>query len=167
MNRIFRLVVLALAAVAASCADNQAAKDVQASSSPLGAATLHYGCCDASAGVAVSSNLFLVANDEDNLLRVYRRDQSGPAVQGFATGEFLHVVPKQPECEIEGAARMGDRIYWITSHERNRQGEARARLLAQTVSASKTRPANGSAASGSGWIERKAGAPSQGFASTR
>jgi len=124
MNRIFQTMVLTLAVGAASCAD-QAAKDEKMSSPALGAATLHYGCCDASAGVAVSSNLFLVANDEDNLLRVYRRDQSGPAVQGFATGEFLHVDPKQPESDIEGAARVGERIYWITSHGRNRQGEAR------------------------------------------
>lgn len=124
MNRISQMMVLMLAVGTSSCAD-QAAKDEKTSSSALGAATLHYGCCDASAGVAVSSNLFLVANDEDNLLRVYRRDQSGPAMQGFATGEFLHVDPQRPESDIEGAARVGDRIYWITSHGRNRQGEAR------------------------------------------
>ena len=64
MTRIFQVMVLTLAVGGASCAD-QAAKDVQATSSPLGAATLHYGCCDASAGVAVSSNLFIVANATD------------------------------------------------------------------------------------------------------
>jgi hypothetical protein len=85
----------------------------------------HVGCCDASAGVSVSSNLFIVANDEDNFLRVYRRDQSGPPVQNFAAGMFLHVDPKKPETDLEGAARVGDRIYWITSHGRNRDGEAR------------------------------------------
>ncbi|HTD66234.1 MAG TPA: DUF3616 domain-containing protein [Candidatus Limnocylindria bacterium] len=87
--------------------------------------TSHIGCCDASAGVAVSSNLFLMANDEDNLLRVYRRDRSGPPVQAFQAGPFLRVDPKKPESDIEGAARVGDRIYWITSHGRNRSGEAR------------------------------------------
>jgi hypothetical protein len=85
----------------------------------------HIGCCDASAGVAVSSNLFIVANDEDNLLRVYQRDRSGPPVQSFEAGTFLHVDPRKPETDLEGAARVGDRIYWITSHGRNRQGEAR------------------------------------------
>lgn len=124
MNRIFQTMVLLLAAGAASCADKEV-KDAKSTSSSLGEATLHYGCCDASAGVAVSSNVFLMANDEDNLLRVYRRDRSGPAVQAFATGEFLQVDPKQPESDIEGAARVGGRIYWITSHGRNRQGEAR------------------------------------------
>jgi len=85
----------------------------------------HIGCCDASAGVALSSNLFIVANDEDNSLRVYRREQSGPAVQAFQAGAFLHVDPKKPETDLEGAAVVGDRIYWITSHGRNRDGEAR------------------------------------------
>jgi hypothetical protein len=123
MNRIFQAMALMLAVGAASCADEKA--QGTKTSPALGEATLHYGCCDASAGVAVSSNLFLVANDEDNLLRVYRRDRSGPAVQGFQTSEFLQVDPLQPESDIEGAARVGDRIYWITSHGRNRQGEAR------------------------------------------
>jgi hypothetical protein len=85
----------------------------------------HLGCCDASAGVAVSSNLFIVANDEDNSLRVYRRDKSGPPVQAFQAGPFLHVDPKKPETDLEGAAAVGDSIYWITSHARNRDGEAR------------------------------------------
>lgn len=91
----------------------------------LGEPTMHIGCCDASAGVAVSSNLFLVANDEDNALRVYRSDRSGPAVQSFQTGPFLQVDLRKPESDIEGAARVGDRIYWITSHGRNRDGEER------------------------------------------
>jgi hypothetical protein len=91
----------------------------------LGKPTLHTGCCDASAGVAVSSNLFLVANDEDNLLRVYRRDISGPPLQSFEAGTFLAVDAKKPETDLEGAARVGDTIYWISSHGRNRSAEER------------------------------------------
>ncbi len=91
----------------------------------LGKPVLHTGCCDASAGVAVTSNLFLVANDEDSLLRVYRRDQSGPPVQSFQAGAFLHVDPRKPETDLEGATRIGNRIYWITSHGRNRDGQER------------------------------------------
>ena len=91
----------------------------------LGDPVLHFGCCDASAGVAISSNLFLMANDEDNRLSLYRRDQSAPPVQVFAAGAFLHVDPHKPESDIEAATRAGDRIYWITSHGRNRSGEAR------------------------------------------
>ncbi len=110
------------ACATAWCADKPAAEPKPAF---LGEPTLHIGCCDASAGVAVSTNLFLVANDEDNSLRVYRSDRSGPAVQSFQTGPFLHVDPRKPESDIEGAARVGDRIYWITSYGRNREGEER------------------------------------------
>jgi hypothetical protein len=91
----------------------------------LGEPVVHFGCCDASAGVAISSNLFIMANDEDNRLSVYRRDESGPPLQTFAAGAFLHVDPLKPESDIEAATRDGDRIYWITSHGRNRSGEAR------------------------------------------
>jgi hypothetical protein len=93
--------------------------------SPIGEPVLHSGCCDASAGVAVNSNLFLVANDEDSLLRVYRRDRSGPPVQSFQAGPFLHVDARKPETDLEAATRIGDRIYWITSHGRSREGEQR------------------------------------------
>ena len=96
----------------------------------------HIGCCDASAGVAVTSNLFIVANDEDNSLRVYSRNKSGPPVQSFQAEPFLHVDPKKPETDLEGAAAVGDRIYWISSHGRNKDGQAREsrhRFFATTV----------------------------------
>src|SRR6185503_2553478 len=46
-------------------------------------------------------------------------------VQMFGASAFLHVDPRKPESDIEAAALQGDRIYWITSHGRNRSGEAR------------------------------------------
>lgn len=107
-----------------------------ASPSKLGEPVLHFGCCDASAGVAVSSNLFLVANDEDNQLRVYRRDRSGPPTQAFEVGSFLGVDARKPESDLEASARMGDRIYWITSHGRSRTGqerESRHRFFATSI----------------------------------
>lgn len=33
--------------------------------------TEHFGMCDASVAVALSSSTFIAANDEDNVLRVY------------------------------------------------------------------------------------------------
>ena len=39
----------------------------------------HFGMCDASAAVPVGDTMFIVANDEDNLLRVYHADISGLA----------------------------------------------------------------------------------------
>jgi hypothetical protein len=87
--------------------------------------TLHFGCCDASAGVAVSTNLFAVANDEDNLLRIYQRDASGLPVQSFPLERVLGVDPRKPESDIEASARVGDLVFWITSHGRNRDAEIR------------------------------------------
>jgi hypothetical protein len=133
VKRLGHIVGLLVLGAALLCAQKAGPADASQASD----AVLHYGCCDASAGVAVSSNLFLVANDEDSLLRVYRRDRSGPPVQSFAAQAFLDVDPRKPETDLEGATRVGDRIYWITSHGRNREGEAREsrhRFFATTVS---------------------------------
>jgi hypothetical protein len=101
-------------------------EDVRTASTAISDPVFHTGCCDASAGVALSGDLFVIANDEDNLLRVYRRDLEGGPVQTFDLGNFLRVDPKEPETDLEGAARLGDRIYWITSHGRSRTGKERS-----------------------------------------
>ena len=88
-------------------------------------ALLHAGMCDASAAVAVGDGMFVVANDEDNVLRVYRGDRGGGPVASFDMGAFLDVEPEHPEADIEGAARIGDRIYWIASHGRNKEAKKR------------------------------------------
>ncbi len=94
-----------------------------ASASPW--TTTYSGTCDASAGVALDSDLFLIANDEDNALRVYHRNGSTSPVQFFAMDDFLDVDPDQPEADIEAATTLNGRTYWITSHGRNKDGEER------------------------------------------
>src|SRR5438874_13373243 len=80
----------------------------------------HYsGMCDASGAVAISSNLFAVASDEDNVLRVYRSDEPGGAVRQFDMDAFLGVRGKSREADLEAGARIGNRAYWIGSHGRN------------------------------------------------
>ena len=94
------------------------------------------GTCDASAAVALDRDLFVVASDEDNVLWVYRRGQGGGPVASFLMDEFLDLEPQHRETDIEGAARIGDRIYWITSHGRNKEGKKRPnrrRLFATEV----------------------------------
>ena len=94
------------------------------------------GMCDASAAVAVSSNLFIVANDEDNVLRLYDANRPGPALQEYDFNDFLEVHGKSLEADLEGAARMGDRAFWIGSHGRNWLGKDRAnrcRLFATDI----------------------------------
>ena len=83
------------------------------------------GMCDASGAVAVSSNLFVVANDEDNVLRLYGSDQPGQPVKQFDLNAFLEVQGKSLEADLEGAARIGDRAFWIGSHGRNKDGKER------------------------------------------
>jgi hypothetical protein len=94
------------------------------------------GMCDASAGVAVDEDHFIVANDEDNVLRVYRRKRGGSPVASADLSRFLEADPDKPESDIEGAARIGERVYWITSLGRNRNAElreSRNRLFATEV----------------------------------
>ena len=81
--------------------------------------------CDASAAVPVGSGLFAVANDEDNVLRVYARDESGGPLVTFPLNSFLQIEDKHPEADIEGATRIGNRVYWITSHGASKKGKDR------------------------------------------
>jgi hypothetical protein len=78
----------------------------------------------------------VVADDEANQLRVYRRDEPGPALAVIDLTADLELDRHAPETDIEGAARIGDRVYWITSHSRNHLGKAhpnRCRLFATTI----------------------------------
>jgi len=97
---------------------------------------VHFGMCDASAAVAVGAEFFLVANDEDNALRLYRRDRGGQPLGRYELSSFLRTERDHPEADIEGAARLGDVVYWITSHGRNKDGKSRPnryRLFATRV----------------------------------
>lgn len=101
-------------------------------------ATNYSEMCDASAAVAIAPDLFIVANDEDNTLRGYRIGTAAP-VFGVKLQDFLGA---QKEADIEGAARVGDRIYWIASHGRNKEGKPRPDRL--TFFATHVATANGS-----------------------
>ena len=83
------------------------------------------GMADASAAVAVSSNLFVAASDEDNVLRLYSSEHGGAPLNEFDFNDFLELKGKSLEADLEGAARIGDRTFWIGSHGRNRNGKER------------------------------------------
>jgi hypothetical protein len=85
--------------------------------------TTYFGMCDASGAVPVGPKMFLVANDEDNVLRIYRRDQGGLPVDTCDLTSFLKPEPLDKETDIEGATRIGDRIYWIASHGNRKDGK--------------------------------------------
>jgi hypothetical protein len=98
------------------------------------------GPCDASAAIALDADRFAVGNDENNLLHIYRRGQPAPTAAVDLT-RFLDVRRNQ-EADIEGAAVVGTRAYWITSHGRNSAGKVQPSR--QRVFATDLRP--GSAA---------------------
>lgn len=99
------------------------------------AITEYVGMCDASAAVGLGTDLFVVANDEDNRLRVYRRGEPR-ALKEFDLGAFLQVADGE-EADLEGATRTPDGlVYWIASHGANRNGKprpARRRLFATRI----------------------------------
>jgi len=92
---------------------------------PAGKVLNYRGTSDASAAVVISENLFITADDENNTLRVYDANKGGLPVYSYDLTDFLDVEPEHPEADIEGATLAADRIYWITSHGRNKEGEIR------------------------------------------
>jgi hypothetical protein len=93
---------------------------------PISTQSFYVGMCDASAAVALNNDLFAVANDEDNSLRIYPAAKGGPPVSSQDLSGLLRVSKKKPETDLEGACWLGDTIYWISSHGRNRDGQFRA-----------------------------------------
>lgn len=77
--------------------------------------------CDASAAIALDGKHFIVADDEHNRLSIYRRGE--PAEVGHV--ELDAFLKTDKEADLEGAAQVGNRIYWIASHARNSQGKLR------------------------------------------
>jgi len=80
---------------------------------------------DASAGEWLGNGLIVVGSDEDSVLRVYRLAQGGAPVAAWDAAPQLNLETKTPETDIEGSAKIGDTIYWITSHGTNKNGKPR------------------------------------------
>lgn len=87
--------------------------------------TVYRGICDASAAVALGKDHFAVADDELNILRIYKRGQPD-AVGKKEIWEFLG-TKSDKESDIEGAASVGSRTFWITSHGTNKEGKVQDR----------------------------------------
>jgi hypothetical protein len=102
------------------------------------AVTTHLGMANASAVIAIGEDQFLAASDEDNVLRLYTNAGAPEPSASFDVTAWLGFHGgKIEEADFEGAARIGDVIYWIGSHGRNKDGKnrpARQRLLATRLS---------------------------------
>jgi hypothetical protein len=89
----------------------------------LGEPMVFTGTCDASAAIALDPDLFVVASDEDNVLRFYRPSQPGKPVYKYDLRTVLSLSRKSPETDLEGAARLGSHLFFIGSHGRNAEGK--------------------------------------------
>jgi hypothetical protein len=103
-------------------------------------ATEYSGSADASGGAACGPDFFITCDDEDAILRVYRRTGGGGPVAQIDLGKIreLRVPGAKKELDLEAAAPLGDKVYWIGSHGNSKEGKVapnRRQLFATTVSA--------------------------------
>jgi hypothetical protein len=99
---------------------------------------VYSGMCDGSAAAALDDKSFVTASDEansdsTNALGLYLFEQGGAPVKVVDLTSSLVPDPKNKdqhdpdnaEADTEGAARIGNRIYWIASHSHNKKGKRR------------------------------------------
>ncbi len=105
---------------------------------PAWADTAYRRVCDASAAVALDAGHFIAAEDEHDTLKTYAFGEE-QAKASLDLTDYLgnrDATGEAKEADLEGAARIGGRIYWITSHGRNKDGERkhyRLRLFATPI----------------------------------
>jgi hypothetical protein len=78
--------------------------------------------CDGSFGVALDSQYFVDGNDEDQGLRIYLRGADAGPVKTIDVSAGLGVAGAD-EVDLEDAARIGDRMFAVSSHGRNKDGK--------------------------------------------
>ena len=95
------------------------------------------GMCDASGAVPLGATRFAVADDEDNVLRVYDAALGGAPLSAVDISAALDLPSKRtPEADIEAATSIGDRALWLTSHGLSSSGQeqpSRLRFFATTA----------------------------------
>ena len=117
--------VLLLSAAASLPAGLAAATSVTAGSR-------YFGACDGSAALALDDTHFINADDEGNVLRIFEFGEAKVLAASDETDFLKNRKPsgKAKEADLEGAARIGDRIYWIASNGRDGEGARRSLSLA-------------------------------------
>jgi hypothetical protein len=93
---------------------------------------LHFGAWDGSAGIACGPEHFAGATDEDNTLRLYSTAGGTQGVKlpnlndwGPFPKKLKHDGATFKEADIESAVRIGNVIYWISSHARDSDKQVR------------------------------------------
>ena len=77
--------------------------------------------CDGSGAIAVDFGHFLDLSDEDQVVRIFTRAASAAPVQQLDISGALD-LSSGDEADLEEAARVGSRVYAITSHGRDKTG---------------------------------------------
>lgn len=81
------------------------------------------GACDASGAVPIDARHFAVADDEDNVIRVYDAFNGGQPVQRTNLSKQL-ALQRKGESDIEAATSANGKAFWLSSHARNAKGAA-------------------------------------------
>jgi hypothetical protein len=99
----------------------------------------YQGIANPSGAVALNPDQFIVADDEDNVLRIYNRNGFDKPVQVIPLSQVFKgqiADGEDLEIDIESAAEIEGTYFWIGSHSTSRKGEfrpARHRLFAVEI----------------------------------
>ncbi len=98
------------------------------------------GTSDASTTQIVDADFLFVADDQNQVLRLYNRQNSGLPAYSVDYTTSLGVSMPNPEVDIEGSVKIANRIYWLGSHSNAEADGAlrpnRYRLFATDISGS-------------------------------
>jgi hypothetical protein len=147
-------VIVCSLAILMGCDKRAPVSDMPSSQATAPVAVLEFrGASDASAVTPLGSGMFAIASDErsssdENFILTYdlktRRLVGKLNLNPYLSSDPPHPDqddPKKPEFDIEAAARVGDRVYWITSHGRDSAGKekkSRRRFFATDMKADGT-----------------------------
>lgn len=90
-----------------------------AGSSTASTSRFHTGSADASSALSFGDAM-LVANDEDQVLRVYLKDASGLPTAAYDLNADLNLGK---EADLEASFALGNRNFWLGSHGNDRSGD--------------------------------------------
>jgi hypothetical protein len=115
--------------------------ELAASADARGNGRFHSGASDGSTAFAINPEWMLMGDDENQIIRLYSRSNSGPAVKVFDLNPFLGLTDfyddgRPKEVDIEGSTVMGNRIFWTGSHSHAGDAEVRtnrARIFATDI----------------------------------
>ena len=103
----------------------------------------HIWVSDASTAIPIDSDYMFVGDDENQVIRIYRRKESGAPIAGFDITPYLGLTDfegtKPREVDIEASTRVGNRIFWMGAHSHANIAENRtnrSRIFSTDISGS-------------------------------